>query len=101
MVATQGMLGYGTVSVFGAIPAEIFQGKQYGRIYGTLSIAGSLGGATGPWVTGLLFDRTGSYTIAFWWAMLFACVSIGSMWIAGQVERLAASRAVARQAETT
>lgn len=102
MVAAQGMLGYGTVSVFGAIPAEIFQGKQYGRIYGTLSIAGSLGGATGPWVTGLMFDHTGSYTTAFCGAMLFACMSIGCMWmasprkvrvVAGQVKRLATSRA--------
>ncbi len=109
MVATQGMLGYGTVSVYGAIPAEIFQGKQYGRIYGTLTIAGSLGGGTGPWVTGLLFDQTGSYAIAFWCAMVFACVSIGGMWmasprkvrvVAGQVGRLAASRALSRQTET-
>ena len=106
MVAAQGMLGYGTVSVFGAIPAEIFQGKQYGRIYGTLTIAGSLGGGTGPWVTGLLFDRTGSYTAAFWIALTFAFVSIGGMWlagprkvrvVAGQVKRLAARRALAEE----
>ena len=108
MVVGQGMLGYGTVSVYGAIPAEIFQGKQYGRIYGTLAIAGSLGGGTGPWVTGLLFDQTGSYTAAFWIAMILALVSIGSMWmasprkvrvVAGQVKRLAARKALAGEKE--
>ncbi len=105
MVAAQGMLGYGTVSVYGAIPAEIFQGRQYGRIYGTLTIAGSLGGGSGPWVTGLLFDRTGSYTAAFWIALAFALLSIGSMWlagprkvrvVAGQVKFLAARRTPAK-----
>ena len=30
MVAAQGVLGYGLTSVFGAIPAEIFQGRHYG-----------------------------------------------------------------------
>ena len=82
MVTAQGLLGYGTVSVYGAIPAEIFKGKQYGRIYGTLTIAGSLGGATGPWVTGLWYDQVGSYAGAFWIAVLFAVVSIVSMWLA-------------------
>ena len=55
-------------------------------------------------MTGLLFDQTGSYTTAFRIAMLFAFVSIGSMWlasprkvrvVAGQVKRLAARRALA------
>src|SRR6185437_11194551 len=35
MVAAQGALGYGLTSVIGAIPAEIFEGKQYGSIFGT------------------------------------------------------------------
>lgn len=105
MVAAQGMLGYGTVSVFGAIPAEIFQGRQYGRIYGSLTIFGSLGGGSGPFVTGIIFDSTGSYTAAFWIALLFACVSIAAMWqagprkvrvVAGQVDRLARRRAAAQ-----
>ena len=30
-----------------------------------------LGGAAGPWVTGLLYDATGNYTLAF-------CIAIGS-----------------------
>jgi len=48
MVAAQGVLGYGLASVFGAIPAELFQGKHYGTIFGTLSLASIVGGAIGP-----------------------------------------------------
>ena len=105
MVAAQGMLGYGTVSVFGAIPAEIFQGRHYGRIYGSLTIFGSLGGASGPLVTGFVFDVTNSYAAAFWLGLASACVSIAAMWragprhvrvVAGQVDRLARRRAVAQ-----
>ncbi|MGH7559858.1 MAG: hypothetical protein ACRENB_02435 [Gemmatimonadales bacterium] len=34
MVAAQGLLGYGLTSVIGAIPAEIFEGRHYGTIFG-------------------------------------------------------------------
>ena len=48
MVVSQGMLGYGLTSVVGAIPAEIFQGRHYGSIFGTLMLASIAGGAVGP-----------------------------------------------------
>src|SRR5207237_4513686 len=65
MVLAQGVLGYGLTSVIGAVVLEIFQGKHYGSIFGTIMITALAGGAAGPWLTGLLFDLTGSYTIAF------------------------------------
>jgi len=82
MVAAQGVLGYGLASVFGAIPAELFQGKHYGTIFGTLSLASIVGGAIGPWVAGALHDRTGSYVLAFWIAIAVSAVSAGAMWLA-------------------
>jgi MFS family permease len=99
MVASQGMLGYGLTSVFGAIPAEIFQGRHYGTIFGTLSLASIGGGALGPWVAGVLYDTTGSYTLAFWIAIGCSAVSAVAMWlaaprkvraVAGRVHRIAA-----------
>ena len=39
MVFTQGALGYGLTSVMGAIVVEIFQGKHYGAIFGTITVA--------------------------------------------------------------
>src|SRR5206468_11180728 len=66
MVVVQGMLGYSLTSVIGAIPAEIFAGRHYGTIFGTVMLAAIAGGAAGPWLTGILHDATGSYTPAFW-----------------------------------
>jgi cyanate permease len=49
----------------GAVVLEIFQGPHYGSIFGTIMVIGLAGGAMGPWLTGLLHDLTGSYTLAF------------------------------------
>jgi MFS family permease len=80
MVVAQGLLGYGVTSVFGAIPAEIFEGRQYGTIFGCLMLASVGGGASGPWLTGLLYDATGSYALAFWIAIACSLLSILAIW---------------------
>ena len=82
MVAAQGALGYGLASVFGAIPAEIFQGKHYGMIFGTLSLTSIIGGAMGPWIAGALHDRTGDYVLAFWLSIGASLVSAVAIWLA-------------------
>ncbi|MGH7386217.1 MAG: MFS transporter [Candidatus Rokuibacteriota bacterium] len=82
MVIAQGMLGYGLTSVVGAIPAEIFQGRHYGSIFGTLMLSSIAGGAVGPWLTGVLYDRTGSYTAAFWIAIACSVFSAVAIWLA-------------------
>src|SRR3712207_5153680 len=97
MVVSQGMLGYGLTSVLGAIPAEIFEGRHYGTIFGTLMLASIVGGAAGPLVTGALHDATGSYTLAFWIAIGCSVLSALAIWlaaprhvraVAGRVRRL-------------
>jgi len=82
MVVSQGALGYGLTSVIGAIPAEIFQGRHYGTVFGTLMLAAIAGGAAGPWVAGALHDATGSYTLTFWIAIGCSTVSAGAIWLA-------------------
>ncbi len=82
MVACQGVLGYGVTSVFPAVPAELFQGRHYGTIFGTLSLASLVGGAIGPWAAGAIYDVTGSYAIAFWLAIGASVVSAISIWLA-------------------
>jgi MFS family permease len=97
MVLAQGALGYGLTSVIGAIPAEIFEGRHYGAIFGTLMLIGIAGGAVGPWVTGLLHDWTGSYDLAFAIAIAVSLLSVGTVWraaprkvrvVAGQMHRV-------------
>jgi MFS family permease len=91
MVVSQGMLGYGLTSVVGAIPAEIFQGRHYGTIFGTVMLSAIGGGAVGPWATGALYDATGSYTLAFWIAIGGSGLSALAIWLAapGQVRAVA------------
>jgi len=83
MVIAQGFLGYGLTSVVGAIPAEIFAGRHYGGIFGTLMGAAIAGGAFGPWVTGLAYDLTGSYAAGFWTAIGACVFSAAAIWMAG------------------
>jgi MFS family permease len=80
MVMAQGALGYGLTSVLGAIPSEIFEGRHYGPIFGTLMLSALAGGATGPWFTGFVHDRTGSYTLAFGVAIGCSLVSAFAIW---------------------
>jgi len=82
MVATQGMLGYSLTSVIGAIPAEIFAGRHYGTVFGTLMLAAIVGGAAGPWATGALYDVTGSYAPAFSIAVAGSALSAVAIWLA-------------------
>jgi MFS family permease len=96
MIFTQGALGYGLTSIMGAVVLEIFQGKQYGSIFGTIMLAALAGGAAGPWATGLLYDLSGSYTLAFAIGIAASLLSAIAIWqasprkvraVAGQVHR--------------
>jgi MFS family permease len=80
MVLVQGALGYGVTSVFGAIPAEIFEGRNYGSIFGMLMLVAISGGAFGPWVAGMVHDQTGSYALAFWIAIGSVALSVFAIW---------------------
>jgi predicted MFS family arabinose efflux permease len=82
MVAVQGGLGYGIASVFGSIPAQIFQGRAYASIFGMLSLSISLGAGLGPWLGGVLQDWSGSYTPAFWLGLVSSVIAIAGVWIA-------------------
>jgi MFS family permease len=82
MVVAQGMLGYSLTSVIGAIPAEIFAGRHYGTVFGTLMLAAIVGGAAGPWATGVLYDVTGSYAPAFSIAAVGSALSALAIWLA-------------------
>ncbi len=82
MVVAQGTLGYGLTSVMGAIPAEIFEGRHYGSIFGTVMLAAILGGAAGPWLAGSLHDHFGNYAPAFWISIGLSLVSATAIWLA-------------------
>ena len=79
MVIVQGGLGYGVTSVLGSVVVEIFEGPNFGAIFGAIMLAGLMGGAAGPFLTGWLHDLTGTYVAAFWLgiaASLMAAVAV-------------------------
>jgi MFS family permease len=82
MVVSQGALGYGLTSIMGAVVVEIFQGRHYGSIFGTIMVAALAGGAAGPLVTGVLHDLSGSYTLAFVIGIGVSGVSALAIWLA-------------------
>ncbi len=100
MVFTQGALGYGLTSVMGPVVLEIFQGKHYGSIFGTVMLAALAGGAAGPWITGQLYDLSGSYTSAFLLGIAVSLLSALAIWqasprkvraVAGQMHKVASA----------
>src|ERR1700693_2747457 len=97
MVLAQGALGYGLTSIMGAVVVEIFQGRHYGSIFGTIMVAALAGGAAGPLVTGLLHDLSGNYTLAFLIGIAVSGLSALAIWraspgkiraVAGQLHRV-------------
>jgi MFS family permease len=59
-------LGYSvTASLIPAMVSDRFSGPHFGAIVGMGLLGSAIGSAVGPWMAGYLFDRTGSYAIAF------------------------------------
>jgi MFS family permease len=59
-------LGIGAAGpVFYSAAADLFQGRHFGSILGTITLGFSLGGAIGPPLAGFIHDKTNSYFFAF------------------------------------
>jgi len=82
MVIVQGALGYRLTSVMGAIPAEIFEGRNFGSTFGAVIVAAILGGAAGPWASGVMHDRFGAYLPVFVLCIALSLISVIAIWLA-------------------
>ena len=83
MVLSQGLVGYGMASVFAAIPAELFQGRHYGKIFGTLSLATGLGfGGFNSFLRFSFFRQSGFLQPGHpvWNLFLDGCFNFLSLW---------------------
>jgi MFS family permease len=96
MVLTQGVLGYGLTSVMGPVVLEIFQGRHYGSIFGTIMLAALAGGAAGPWATGVLYDLAGDYVVAFAVGIAMSVLSAIAIWQASPGKVRAVAGKIAR-----
>jgi MFS family permease len=59
-----------------AILAETLGLRRYGTLWGIIRLLGWIGGGLGPFVTGRIFDRTGTYALAFEFCAI--CMLIGA-----------------------
>ncbi|MCW5737597.1 MAG: MFS transporter [Enhydrobacter sp.] len=82
MVLSQGLLGYAFTAIMGPVVAEIFEGPHFGSVFSMLMVSLIFGGALGPLVTGLLYDWTGNYRIAFAIGVALSVVCAVALWLA-------------------
>ena len=76
------ILGFGWGGISTAMSpavAELFGMKAHGAILGSVSFIAMTGGAAGPILAGYIFDKTGSYYIAF---MLFVVLGVTGLILA-------------------
>ena len=76
-------MGYAGIAVLPPlVTVDLFEGRAYGSIFGTIYILYTVGGAFGAWSGGFFYDQVGSYTSFLFIVIgctLFACFNI---WIA-------------------
>ncbi len=69
----------GLFTLVSPLVAEYFGMKAHGVIFGTILFFGTIGGASMPIVTGMIFDAQGSYTVAF---IVLALMAVAGMLLA-------------------
>lgn len=71
----------GTATIYSSLQADIFQGKNFGLIFGVIQTATGFGAALGPWLTGLIYDNLGTYLPALQSILVIHVVSVIGIWI--------------------
>jgi MFS family permease len=70
-------MGYAvTAALPPLITADFFEGKAYGGIFGSLMLVVSVGGASGAWFAGFIYDQVGNYLPVF-------IILIASLFVSG------------------
>ena len=64
------------------VASDLFRGRNFGAIYGVLNIGSCLGGSSGAWVAGYLFDLAGDYFWALVLGMAAVLAALVSLWLA-------------------
>lgn len=70
-------LGWGGLyTLFNYIIITTFGVKSAGKIGGVISTFESVGAGLGAWLTGLISDKTGSYSMSFWLVVGLLCIAL-------------------------
>ena len=66
-------------SIVTVLLSRIAPPAHYGFIFGLLGIGNNLGAALGPWLSGVLFDRTGGYLAIYLCALAIALIGLTAL----------------------
>jgi MFS family permease len=93
--AIMGLMWLSTVPPTNGIIALMFGTKWLATLAGFAFFSHQVGGFLGVWLGGIAFDRTGSYNVVWWFAILFGVLSalINLPIVEKPVERMAAASA--------
>lgn len=79
------LIGVGYAANAPIIPSaarDLFAGPRFPSIFGLLSMFAALGGATGSWLGGFLYDISGAYDLMLMVAAGFAVLAPAMLWLA-------------------
>jgi len=90
--AVTGLLWLSTVPPTSGLVALMFGTRWLTMLFGFAFFSHQVGGFLGVWLGGIAFDRTGSYNVVWWLAILFGVLSalINLPIVEKPVERVAA-----------
>jgi MFS family permease len=93
--AVMGILWLSTIPPTSSLVAIMFGTRWLAMLLGVAFFSHQLGGFLGVWLGGLLFERTGSYDVVWWLAILFGLLSavINLPIVEKPVHRIAAATA--------
>ena len=75
-------MGYGvSAPLWPIVSYDLFAGRNFGSVYGFISLFSGWGSALGVWLGGYVFDVTGSYAVAFEVAVAGSVVSAVLLWV--------------------
>jgi predicted MFS family arabinose efflux permease len=70
-----GLLWLSTVPLTSGIVVQVFGTRYMATLYGIVFMGHQIGSFTGVWLGGILYDRTGSYEIAWWVTIVFGLIA--------------------------
>jgi MFS family permease len=75
-----GLVGFGfgwggIYTLIQLLSADLFGLRSLGKILGAVNVVDTMGAALGPWVTAILFDRTGSFLVSFGVITIFLVIA--------------------------
>jgi predicted MFS family arabinose efflux permease len=93
--AVMGILWLSTIPPTSSLVAIMFGERWLAMLLGVAFVSHQLGGFLGVWLGGFLFERTGSYDVVWWLAILFGLLSaaINLPIVEKPVQRLASAPA--------